>query len=174
MDSNRITKKVFNWDLKFNNSWSSHVKFILNEVEMSEVYHAKSTVSPNLVWASLYEKHCNKWSEDIYHKPKLRTYVRIKESFDVENYVLSFISRRQRSIVAQLRCGILPLAIETGRWYGIDHEMRICKLCNNGSIENEEHFVFLCNYFDTERDDFLSQIQYVCPDFHQKSIAEKF
>ncbi len=45
------------------------------------------------------------------------------------------MSRLQRSYLAQLRCGILPLDIETGRWYGVKEEDRICKACNDNQIE---------------------------------------
>ncbi len=49
------------------------------------------------------------------------------------------MNHRQRSYLAQLRCGILPLHIETGRWYGVKEENRLCKACNNNQIENEYH-----------------------------------
>ncbi len=55
------------------------------------------------------------------------------------------MSRLQRSYVAQLRCGILPLHIQTGRWQGTQLEKRICKVCNSNSFENEEHFIIHCN-----------------------------
>ncbi len=40
---------------------------------------------------------------------------------------MSLMSRQQRSYLAQLRCGILPLHIEMGRWYGVKAGDRICK-----------------------------------------------
>ncbi len=47
---------------------------------------------------------------------KLRTYIRFKKVFEVEPYVLSFMSRQLRWYLAQLRNGILPLQLEVGRW----------------------------------------------------------
>ncbi len=47
---------------------------------------------------------------------KLRTYIKFKNVFAVEPYVLSFMSRERRSYLAQLRNGILPLQREVGRW----------------------------------------------------------
>ncbi len=64
------------------------------------------------------------------------------------------MSRRQRFYLAQLRCGILPLHIETGRWYGVKEEDRLCKACNNNQIENEYHFIFHCNAYSTLRTTF--------------------
>ncbi len=47
--------------------------------------------------------------------PNLRTYIKFKNVFEVEPYVLPFMSRQRRSYLAQLRNGILPLQLEVGR-----------------------------------------------------------
>ena len=44
------------------------------------------------------------------------TYVDFKKSFNTEAYVKQTFSRSRRSFLAQLRLGILPLEIETGRY----------------------------------------------------------
>ena len=49
-------------------------------------------------------------------KPKLRTYITFKTIYATEMYVKSLFSKAKRSILCQLRCGVLPLAIETGRY----------------------------------------------------------
>jgi len=56
-----------------------------------------------------------KWLTGIMAKPKLRTYLQIKDVYETELYVLKAnLTRNQRSLVAQLRTGIFPLALETG------------------------------------------------------------
>ncbi len=55
------------------------------------------------------------WAEDIWTKPKLRTFRMIKYECDTENYVVYNLSKKQRSLCAQLRSGILLLTVETGR-----------------------------------------------------------
>ena len=47
------------------------------------------------------------------NQPKLRTYVQIKDEYKCENYVSMNLSRSIRSYIAQIRCGALPLHIET-------------------------------------------------------------
>ena len=44
---------------------------------------------------------------------KLRTYRLFKIEFKLEDYVHMDLSLAQMSILAQIRCGILPLCIET-------------------------------------------------------------
>ncbi len=75
----------------------------------------------------------------------------LKYHYNVEDYVMSFMRHAQRSYLAQLRCGILPLHIETGRWQGTQLDKRICKVCNSNSVENEEHFIFHCNKYNNTR-----------------------
>ena len=47
--------------------------------------------------------------------------------------------------------GTLPLRIETGRYRGESLEDRLCILCNKQEIEDEFHFIFSCNFYETER-----------------------
>ena len=50
----------------------------------------------------------------------------------------------KRSLLAQLRLGILPLEIKVGRFRNIPVENRLCKCCDNNVVENEFHFVCEC------------------------------
>ncbi len=52
------------------------------------------------MWALLYEEFCKNWEDYIKMIPKLRTYIKFKKVFEVEPYVLSFISRERRSYLA--------------------------------------------------------------------------
>ncbi len=47
-----------------------------------------------------------------------------------------------RSYSAQLRNGILPLQLEVGWWINKAVEERLCLICNNGTVEDEEYFRF--------------------------------
>ncbi len=46
----------------------------------------------------------------------------------------------QRSLCAQLRSGIIPLHIETGRHRGVTKEEKNCEYCELNEVENEIHF----------------------------------
>lgn len=60
----------------------------------------------------------NEWLGKINQLPKLRLYKGVKTNFKTENYLEMNISKSQRFILAQFRCGILPIRIETGRYEG--------------------------------------------------------
>ena len=74
--------------------------------------------------------------------PKLRTYSTFKEYYDTEPYVCKVYNRAHRSLVSQFRCGILPIKIETGRYTQIPIEYRLCILCKENVIEDENQFLF--------------------------------
>ncbi len=86
---------------------------------------------------------------------------------------MSFMSRRQRSYLAQLRCGILQLHIETGRLYGVKEENRLCKACNNNQIENEYHLIFHWNAYSTLRTTFYHKICSVMQTFIDNNDEDK-
>ena len=87
----------------------------------------------------------------VLSKPKLRTYGLFKTQFGKESYITYNLSRKQRSMVAQIRFGILPLQIETDRFRNIALQQRICRLCNLGLVESEIHFLFVCPMYKHQR-----------------------
>ena len=57
------------------------------------------------------------------------------------------MSRKARSLISQIRLGILPLEMEAGRFRGVSPEDRIlCQNCNMGVVECEVHFICECLY----------------------------
>lgn len=56
-----------------------------------------------------------------------------------------------RSTLAQFRCGIIPIRIETGRFQGEPIEERICVFCSNRSVEDEFHFLLHCSLYNDYR-----------------------
>lgn len=91
------------------------------------------------------------WRIGIMAKPKLRTYIQIKVQFKTEFYVGANLTRNQRSLIAQLRTGILPLTLETGRFVQIPEEERLCRLCELGEVESESIFLLYCTLYDEFR-----------------------
>ncbi len=48
-------------------------------------------------------------------------------------------------MIVHLRIGILSLHIDTGKFWNVKVEDWVCQVCNNGDIENEYHFICICN-----------------------------
>ncbi len=66
------------------------------------------------VYATLHDSECHKCSRNMQTSPKLRTYITYKSEFCVEPYVYNILNRKLRSVIAELRFGILPCTVEKG------------------------------------------------------------
>ena len=81
---------------------------------------------------------------------KLRTYRLFKHSLHMEYYVSDSVSlnRSHLSTFSKLRCGSLPLEVEHGRFSRpkVPLEQRMCKFCNCNLVEDEIHFLTVCNF----------------------------
>ena len=98
------------------------------------------------------------WSNTVGYKPKLRNCVKFKQNINVEDYIISNISRSQRSLLAQPCMGILPLNIETGRYFQKELNERLCLLCNQNSIKDEHHYLLSCPVYNAEHDNLCKLI----------------
>ena len=131
MNDNRITKRVFMWDHElFNNNWCSDIFYILSSANLDNLFR-------NLLYCSTCELKSKEiylsditWGNGIMHTSKLRTYVTFKTSSGTEQYVLMNLKRDERSLLSKLRLEILPLRIETGRFYQESLDKRSCEFCN--------------------------------------------
>ena len=93
----------------------------------------------------------SQWRNSIAQTPKLGTYKLFKNAHTTDQYILLNLQKNERSMLAQLRCGILQLRIETGRYTGEPADSRLCIFCDSSEIENECHFVTSCSLYNTLR-----------------------
>ena len=160
MDDNRLTKKIFKWDYELcNKNWSEDVKHILSDVDYDNIFTDVAICDLEFLYSKISNLQEIAWKAAVDSKPKLRTYALFKENFCTEKYVLSMLSRKQRSLLAQLRLGVLPLRIETGRYRRLAVEQRICELCNLNVVEDELHFIFTCPLYGAIRPNLLRQVE---------------
>ncbi len=75
------------------------------------------------------------------------TYITFKDNDCTEKYVKECLHRKEISLLAQIRFGILSLHIETGRFRSLNLDERICIICNSQHIEDEFHFIVSCNAY---------------------------
>ena len=175
MSDERITKKIFTWDHAIRqNNWSSQLAEIIQSVSCYNVFNSKLPVCMVNLSNSLQVINENDWKTNVNSKPKLRLYSKFKENFKADDYVLSLMPRYERSLLAQLRLGILPLRVETGRFVNESLNNRICTLCNLLDIEDEIHFVCRCPIYDNPRLQ-LFQIAFEGnPNFYHLTQSDKF
>ena len=152
MDNNRLTKCVFDIDYYApGKTWRSEVKSILDHVNMQQYFENKRIVNLRHVENILGTTYQRDWNEKLHTVSKLRTYVIFKSTYKVERYLKLNIAQNERSHLAQFRCAVLPLKIETGRFSGLAIGDRLCQVCDQHTVESETHFLLHCNVYDDLR-----------------------
>ncbi len=117
MDTTRLTRKVFETDYRiYKNNWCSEIKQLFEKVNSIDIYHNKHTCDIHEMQISLHKVFTDQWLNDIQLKPKLRTYILLKNKYSTEEYVTFCRPRQDRSLLAQIRSGPLPLHVETSRF----------------------------------------------------------
>ena len=162
MNNTRLTKHVFVYDYNRvrNNgvlcTWSASLKDIFVNVDMLDTFESLTLCDLDLAKTRLMRKDSDIWLREVTSKPKLRLYVQIKTEFETEEYVKMNLTRSERSHLSQIRFGILPIMIETGRFRNLRLEERLCPFCD--SVEDELHFLFSCFKYDDLREVYLGDL----------------
>jgi hypothetical protein len=149
LDDNRLTKQVFLYDYVTNNvnSWNPFVKKIFKQLEKVHIYESMLPCNLDEAKKQLIASNEVKWKANIEIKAKLRFYKKFKINLETEKYVVLNLSPQSRSYLAQLRFGVLPLAVETGRYRSVPLNDRLCEICDQNKVEDEIHFLFFCTKY---------------------------
>ncbi len=153
MTETRLNHIVFKWDYTLSNhndNWSSELRAILSTFNMPHIFDQKCFCNLDLLKQKCREYDKEEWLNQIQQKPKLRTYILFKSLLETEFYV-TCLPKSQRSVFSKLRCGVLPLKIETGIFNAIDRENRICEFCSLNEVEDEQHFLCRCTLYNDLR-----------------------
>ncbi len=127
-----LTKKFFLYDKsQCKNNWSSDFKSLCNSVGMSDKFNTLIEIKVNTFTTNIKANYDKKCKSDFLSKPKLRTYIKFKDDYNVDVYAKYCNSIRKRSLLAQFRMDILPLANETGRFKGTNVSERYRKFFPN-------------------------------------------
>jgi hypothetical protein len=125
--------------------WLNHIESIFNSTYMGFIFINQFPVYDKSVFNQiLRDLFVQKWLCDIYSSSRGKFYSVFKKDFRIENYLLR-LSEQSRIWITKFKTSNLHLPIETGRWYNIPREERICHLCKE-TIGDEYHFLFVCKH----------------------------
>ena len=106
--------------------------------------------------------------------PRLRTYRTIKYEYIMEPYLYLVKKARYRQAIAKFRCSSHTLGIERGRHTNPKTPVadRKCNCCD--VIEDEKHFLLMCEMNMPEREYFFQKISRVYDGFTDLNNEQKF
>ncbi len=170
----RLTRWVFDYVVENEAEWYNNLVKVLDDVGILASV-TENKIGMRILKERLETFYANKWKEHVTGQSKLHTYQTFKKELKMEPYVMSNLPLNQRTLVASLRCGCLPLQIEIGQWGGehsrsVPVEECICELCVGEHVEDEGHFLFHCEYYWEIRVDFAERLGYT----GNKSEVEKY
>ena len=98
---------------------------------------------------------------------KLRLYKTFKGSFATEPYITNICNRNQRAWLSRFRTSAHRLRIETGRHTSpvTPLSQRICKYCDSGQCDTEQHAILECSLFNLKRQCFFARVTALNPTF---------
>ncbi|MES9881385.1 MAG: reverse transcriptase family protein [Sedimenticola sp.] len=138
--------------------WPKFVQSILTEVGRPDLWINQSTLNNKsikvYVKRSLLDQYLQTWSASTRNSNKGKFYNSYKISISLEKY-LTVLPYNIALNILRLRTANHRFPIETGRWSGTELSDRICNVCNLREVGSEKHYILICPYFSTEREQFI-------------------
>ena len=181
-----IYQTLLNGD-EIKSSFGDHIKNLLRVIGFEHVWQNKGTFSKrkliNAVERKLIERYNSFFKEAINGRitvkgrtlDKLRTFKTFKNNYKLENYLCMKVDKHLIFNLAKLRISNHQLEIETGRYQKKVIDQRLCKVCNqNGMVEDEFHFLLTCKAYQAERNEFFTEINAIIVPFESYTSQEQF
>ena len=132
--------------------WWFEYKNVIKECNFQEQVYVKGCK----VKQQIHGKCQDYVLHSIENSKKLRTYTIVKNTYNYEPYLDLIKNVEQRKMLTRFRISAHDLNIERGRYTKLQIEDRKCLFCNK--VEDEKHFLLVCNHYDTIRKPFLDEL----------------
>ncbi len=101
MGDTRLTRRAFTcvWECSYNKgNWSAGMKDLLADIDVQNVFSTRSVCNYDVIEDKMLAQMITSWKQEVHAKPKLCTYATFKSNFAGEPYVVSYMSRSDRSL----------------------------------------------------------------------------
>ena len=152
MEEETLVKKAYTENIEMNTNWCQTIQVLnaslgLNAMAIEDKDFKKVTKD------TMGNKFITVWDKTIRRKEgKLNFYAKVKKKFQVEPYLTSPLCFKDRRLISRLVCSDHVLEIERGR-HDKDtlREDRICQVCEQHVVEDEDHFLLECKAYEELR-----------------------
>ena len=137
-------------NIEMRTNWIKTVEKIINIFNLAE--HIDNPSFKDKSKKLGREFYRTKWTDTLStnEQSRVKFYKQINTELRPSGYTL--LPYYQRKVIAKLRCSSHVLEIEKGRHKNIPSENRLCELCNQKEIEDENHFLSSCQTYTTLRE----------------------
>ena len=145
------------------NSWLNLTTSMLDyyNIRNNTSTQTRNTKKNKDIKNQLESKYKSYWKTVLTQSPKLDTYRNIKHDFYYEPYLDTIKDRQPKVALSRLRLSNHRLRIEQDRYVRppIERAQRLCKVCESGEVEDEEHFLLKCAQLSGERKVLLDRVR---------------
>ena len=145
-----LAKKALRENVNLRTNWILTIEKLVKTFNLSEASNMrtfKKTTKNNII---KYYKTSWKGKLTDPNLTRLKVYKVINSEFITTKHL--DLPLRMRKMISKIRCSDHPLEIEKGRHLNIPRDERTCKVCTDGVIEDEEHFLLKCEVYQTLRE----------------------
>ena len=138
--------------------WISYVKTCLDNLGLSEYFINQSVIDTGhfklMVKSRLHDQFLQDWNSSVFNSSKCSVYRLYKVEHGFEEY-LDILPSNLAHFLCKFRTLNHKLPIEKERYLNIDHNQRVCHLCNSHSLGDEFHYLFECTFFNNDRKKYI-------------------
>ena len=178
-DSDTLLAKAYRTADQLYNSgfkcWLSKIFLILKKYDI-DISLTDGSNFNDYFKETVFSSYKNEWFSLAEKQPVLRTYIKFKKMFTGEEYLSLIRNFHLRRSLSKFRLSSHHLRIETGRYTKpkLPEVERICMLCNENCVEDEEHFLLHCKYYIEQRVKFFVGILHYEPNILSDDCKETF
>ena len=158
---------------KTGRNWALDIKSLLDNYGFSYVWiNPKANnlnTFPALFKHKVHDVFLQTWNTTVNSSSPLHLYKNFKFTCTYETY-LNVLPAKYRIALSRLRLSSHKLRIETGRYSQnrTERRNRLCTFCDKGEIEDEYHFILICEAYQQLRR------LYIKPYYYRKPNVYKF
>ncbi|XP_060563724.1 uncharacterized protein LOC132723080 [Ruditapes philippinarum] len=140
--------------------WMNSVCKLLDSLGLSNFWINNVATSlplfKKIVKNRLKDQFIQNWHSEMSQSSKCLNYRMYKSEFRFEKF-LDILPSHLALVRLRFRCMNHKMPIESGRFCNIPRELRVCNLCNNSSLGDEYHYLFNCQFFNTDRKKYITR-----------------
>lgn len=115
----------------------------------------------------LNDIYVSQWLEGLNNSSSLVLFSAMKTTFAMSPYLCLVDNVKHRHALSKLRLSSHRLRIEDGRYRNIPRNERKCELCTSNDIEDEYHFVLICDKYVHLREQYIPRFYFNRPSVYK-------
>ena len=142
-------------------NWCCKIRDILFRYGFNYVWLNQSVVCKDIFLSQLKERMLGVFISEVTmffeNSNKCHLYRYMYSTHTLQLYLDRPVNYIYKPYICKYRISAHILSIETGRYYNVDKNNRLCTNCDTSSIEDEYHFILECKKYSQIREKYIKK-----------------